>query len=69
MSPVAVDAYIVGRQLVRCFRCANRRARLPVRGSFLGNDTTPDLIAASQGETGNPIYIINGSSLTSLPPG
>ena len=34
--------------------------------SLVGNDAVPDLAVAGHGETGTPIYIINGASIASL---
>jgi hypothetical protein len=34
--------------------------------SFIGGDTVPDLVVAGQSETGNPVYIVNGSALSAM---
>src|SRR6185437_2135761 len=34
--------------------------------SFVGGDSVPDLVLAQQAEAGTPIYIVNGSALSSM---
>ena len=34
--------------------------------SFIGSDTSPDLVVAGQGEAGTPVYIVSGAALTSM---
>jgi hypothetical protein len=34
--------------------------------SLIGGDNTPDLVLAGQGETGVPLYIVNGNAIPSL---
>jgi hypothetical protein len=34
--------------------------------SFIGGDNVPDLVLAGQGETANPLYIVNGASLSTM---